>query len=441
MQLLQLPAEILQAIIGQLSSRASLASLARVCRHLESLVDPILCRSVYLRNHDDEPLIRALDARPARAQYIRELLIHYHYVNVPNQQEYYPLLVEDLVPTLRRLVNLRRLTVKGLLYDAPRSYDDPDIGNIERFDAIANKWYQLFEQAGEPYSDVLPSLESCQMIMDDVPYHPDTRTDLWSFDIRSSVMIHPRLRDLTLLGALVGGLNPDLWYEPRSTPLESLTLLCCDVSAGGMREMLSPPRALKHLTWKGVPATSPPEFWPGERQEYLNAIRTQADSLLSLDLDFYGIGGHHPPLDFRDFPCLQQLTIDSKVLRGSDTDAQAGVRHSGGCLLPGSIQSLVLREYREYSAPDVRTLSMVYSWMTSGELSSLKRIKIQSAKFSMAKIWNTTIEGGMSVVDAFRLVGVQLEYEKIQSSLDEEYFGFDCHCCVYNLRYDNGFDY
>ncbi|OJK02180.1 hypothetical protein ASPACDRAFT_1854168 [Aspergillus aculeatus ATCC 16872] len=441
MQLLQLPTEILRVIISQIDSRASLARLARVCRFLEALVDPFLYQSVYLRNHDGEIFIRAVELRPARAQYIRELLIHYHYVNVPNQQEYYPLLVESLVPTICRLVNLRRLTVKGLLYDAPQDYDDPDLGNVERFDAYAAEWFRLFEHAGG--ADVLPSLESCQMIMDDVPYDPEIRTELWSFDTRSAVMVHPHLRNLTLVGALVGGLDPALQYEPRSTRLESLTLLCCDVSSDGLRELLRVPEALKHLTWKGVPATAPPEFWPGDRQSYVDAIRTHAASLLSLDLDFYAIGGHHPPLDFRHFRGLRQLTIDPGVLRGrgDSTDAHGNARHSTECLLPGSLQRLVLREYREYSVPDQETLPLVYRWVSSGALPSLRSVTVQSAKFSRSEILHRALNAKMCFDDAFQSVGVQLEYEKVRSSLAEEQFGFDCHCCTYALRWNNGLDY
>ncbi|PYH85168.1 hypothetical protein BO82DRAFT_275992 [Aspergillus uvarum CBS 121591] len=439
MQLLQLPTEILQAIIGLISSRASLARMARVCRQLEALVDPILYRSIYLRNHDGETFIRALELRPALAQYIRELLVHYHYVNVPNQQEYYPLLVESLVPTIRRLVNLRRLTVKGLLYDAPRDYDDPDSGNVERFDDYAAEWFRLFEQAGHPgAADILPSLESCQMIMDDVPYNPEIRTELWSFDTRSSVMVHPHLRELTLVGALVGGLDPALQYEPRSTRLESLTLLCCDVSWGGLRELLSVPKALKHLTWKGVPATSPPEFWPADRQSYVDAIRTHADSLVSLDLDFYAIGSHNPPLDFRDFRGLRQLTIDPTVLRGDSRDTGG---HSTECLLPDSLKRLVFREYREYSVPDQETLPLVYRWAMTGALPRLRSVTVQSAKFSQTEILHRALNAKMRFDDAFRSVGVQLEYEKVRSSLEEEHVGFDCHCCTYALRWNNGLDY
>ncbi|PYH46416.1 F-box protein [Aspergillus saccharolyticus JOP 1030-1] len=392
MPLLKLPPEVLQLIITQLPSQASLATLARVCRHLESLVDPILYRTIYLRNHDDTCLIRALESRPERAQHPRELQIHYHYVDVPNQTEYYPLLVESLLPTLSRLVNLKRLTVKGLLYD------------------------------------------SCRMIMDDVPYDPERRTELWSFDSRSSVVVHPHLKELSLVGAVVDGLGPDLEYEPRSTPLESLTLLCCDVSAAGMGQLLSVPKALKHLTWKGVPAVNPPDFWPADRMSYIQMIRTQADSLVSLDLDLWAPIHQHPPLDLRALRCLRQLTVDPNVFRRADVSAQE-------CVLPGSLQKLVLRAYREYSLPDLGPLALVYGWVSSGALPSLGCVTVQSARFQAEKILGAVFRDGGSFEDAFRSIGVQLEYERVRPSVEEEHFAFDCPCCAWALRWNNGLDW
>ncbi|RAK75359.1 DUF967 domain protein [Aspergillus fijiensis CBS 313.89] len=66
---------------------------------------------------------------------------------------------------------------------------------------------------------------------------------------------------------------------------------------------------------------------------------------------------------------------------------------------------------------------------------------VQSAKFSRSEILHRALNAKMCFDDAFRLVGVQLEYEKVRSSLAEEQFGFDCHCCTYALRWNNGLDY
>lgn len=162
LQLLHLPTEILIRILEEVPSQASLASLARTCRQLQILVEPYLYRSVYLGNHAGESFTYAMDRKAVRAEYIQELVIHYHYVeDVPNEDEYYPILVESLVPTIGRLINLRQLVVKGLEYDICRSYDDPDFGPRPRLDALSEIWSWLFQQSSHAMAGVLPSLTTC----------------------------------------------------------------------------------------------------------------------------------------------------------------------------------------------------------------------------------------------------------------------------------------
>lgn len=164
-QLLHLPAEILTGILEEVSSQASLASLAQTCRRLQMLVEPYLYRSVYLGNHTGESLTYAMERKAVRAEYIQELVIHYHYVeDVPNEDEYYPILVESLVLTISRLINLRRLVVKGLEYDTCRSYDDPDFGPGPRLDGLSEIWSWLFQQSTQSMSGVLPSLTTCLLL-------------------------------------------------------------------------------------------------------------------------------------------------------------------------------------------------------------------------------------------------------------------------------------
>lgn len=160
MHIFDLPQELLEAILAQ-TSRGSLASLARVCQRLRPLVERILYQSVYLRNHDGEKFTYALDCVPARAEHVKELLIHYHYVDVEDEEEYYPLYAETLAPTIGRLVNLRTLVVKGLEFDADREEDDEIIGGYERVIAEAEKWDTLFAQSAVPGSQILPSLTKC----------------------------------------------------------------------------------------------------------------------------------------------------------------------------------------------------------------------------------------------------------------------------------------
>ncbi|KAE8162471.1 hypothetical protein BDV40DRAFT_160323 [Aspergillus tamarii] len=448
-QLLHLPAEILTGILEEVSSQASLASLAQTCRRLQMLVEPYLYRSVYLGNHTGESLTYAMERKAVRAEYIQELVIHYHYVeDVPNEDEYYPILVESLVLTISRLINLRRLVVKGLEYDTCRSYDDPDFGPGPRLDGLSEIWSWLFQQSTQSMSGVLPSLTTCELIMNDLTPTPlqNPTGDLWYFSSRETVLLHPKLQKLSIVAAIISGLSSEtLGYTKRPrfrpTSLETLTLLCCDVSPHALQEILKFPKALKIFILKGAPWTTRPDHYPTDRGAIVNALKAQAHSLLSLELDFY-LHTDCPALDFRDFKCLQHLTIDPKVLRG-DNDGQSpeAEKHlRQHCHIPPRLRSLRFREYREWGGPDLLTLSIVLGWVMSGGLPNLKNITVQSATFFSHAILGASAPDGKSFQQAFQAVGVELAVERVRSSLGDEHLTIDCKCCSFCWRYLDQWD-
>ncbi|KAB8256955.1 hypothetical protein BDV32DRAFT_160849 [Aspergillus pseudonomiae] len=451
-QLLHLPTEILIGILAAVPSRASLANLARTCRRLQTLVEPYLYRSVYLGNHDGESFTYAIDRKAVRAEYIQELVIHYHYIDdIPNEDEYYPILVESLVPTISRLVSLRRLVVKGLEYDTQRSYDEPEFGPGPRLDALSMIWSWLFQRSAQSMSGILPSLTTCELIMNDLTRTPlqHTASDVWCFSSRETVLLHPKLQKLSIVAALIYYLDPETlsytkkpWFSPTS--LETLTLLCCDVSSHGLHDMLKFPKALKNFTLKGSPWTSLPNHFPIDRGAIVNALKAQAHSLLNLELDFY-LHTNCPALDLRDFTSLEQLTIDPKVLRGDDDDDDDDAGQSPEalrqyCHLPPSLRSLRFREYRERGRPDLQTLSIVLDWVMSGGLPNLKNIMIQSATFTSAAILDAITSDGKSFRQAFRAVGVELAVERVRSCLDNEHLTIDCNCCSFCWRFLDQWD-
>lgn len=270
--------------------------------------------------------------------------------------------------------------------------------------------------------------------------------DMWYFSSRQTVLLHPTLQNLSIVAAIISDLRSETlsyikkpWFNPTS--LETLNLLCCDVSPQSLREMLQFPKALKNFTLRGSPWTTRWEFFLTDRVGIVDVLKTQAHSLLNLELDFY-LRTNCPALDFRDFKCLQQLTIDPKVLRGDhytqSPEAEEHLRKH--CHLPRSLRCLRFREYKERSRPDLLTLSIVLDWVISGGLPNLENITIQSATFFSEAILDASAPDGKSFQQAFGDVGVEVVVERVRSALDDEHLTIDCRCCSFYWRYLNQWD-
>ncbi|KAF5856073.1 hypothetical protein ETB97_007951 [Aspergillus alliaceus] len=145
---------------------------------------------------------------------------------------------------------------------------------------------------------------------------------------------------------------------PQPTSLKTLTFLCGDVSPQTLHEIPKLPKALQNFTLKGSPWTTHPDYFPTNRSLILNALRPHAHSLLTLTPDFY-LHTTCPPVDFHPFKRLQQLTIDPKVLRCDSAEKH----HRLDCHLPPSLRPLRFHEYREWGAPDLRTLALILDWV------------------------------------------------------------------------------
>lgn len=102
----------------------------------------------------------------------------------------------------------------------------------------------------------------------------------------------------------------------RSTRLEELTLLNCDLHAWDIENMLRYPRDLKHFTIKGQEErTDLGIFCDLDRRPYIDALRAQSSSLETLDLD---IQYEHTKesIDLSHFSALQSLTISPRMVIG-----------------------------------------------------------------------------------------------------------------------------
>lgn len=153
-RLLDLPNELLDIILPFVDA-SSLACLSRVCRTLQLLVEPHLYHTVSLRNNHRDTISNAIERIPARAEFVRELWIHYH--DVADETDA-PMQLEALSPTIAQLYNLESLLIKGVNDGGPMSL------GLYRYMEQSKKFEDLLLEATMPDSQVLRSLRTCMFL-------------------------------------------------------------------------------------------------------------------------------------------------------------------------------------------------------------------------------------------------------------------------------------
>lgn len=344
--LLSLPQELVNVILIEIGdSYKTFRALARVCRKLNALSNPFVYNSVIIRQPSTgEKFAWTMTHAPRFNPMVHGLQIHFHGTgddepfNIP----------EDFETVLAKLVNLELLVIKSDYFDNEQDTN-------------------LFCQPG-----ILPALRSCKPIpltilpsgifiifvydeqcsivgcgLTSLPGHlgfdyDNTDESTWILHPYEAVFFHPGLRSLTITGACVQTVWSRLKGAPshRSTQLEELRLLNCDLAPHQLSEMLSYPRALKHFTFKGQ---SPDPIVTGpvreaNRSAYIDALRIHASSLESLDLDLY----YHwtEPINLTEFKALKKLRLSPRMLTGDGRVYQSPIKN-----LPStfSLEDLILR--------------------------------------------------------------------------------------------------
>ena len=153
-RLLGLPTELLDIILCFVDA-SSLACLSRVCRTLQLLVEPHLYHTVSLRNPHGEIISSAIERIPVRAEFVRELRIHYH--DVADETDA-PMQLDTLSPTIAQLYNLESLLIKGVNDGGPLSL------GLYRYMEQSRKFEDLLLEATMPDSQVLRSLRTCMFL-------------------------------------------------------------------------------------------------------------------------------------------------------------------------------------------------------------------------------------------------------------------------------------
>ncbi|KAL3477638.1 hypothetical protein BJX99DRAFT_257239 [Aspergillus californicus] len=284
--LLDLPNELLLDILAYLDKQ-SLVSLACV-PDLSPLVLKALYSSVAIHNNGAGSFGRAFSRDPTLAEHCRSLTIHYklykdsHYGSGQYQKK--GSIPRDLVPSycsdeLSSEAHDCRF-IPGSSSTAPGANSCPN-----RQESV--KFQNLLLQSLD--SNILDNLETCELNFSD-------RTEgSWDPSLCSAIFLLPRLKSLSIIGAVMHSFNPPPTIAQGSTSLETLTMIDCAI------------RFYRDASWSDYNE----RFTNADADAYVDAIAQQSKSLTSLDVDL-AFDGVIPPAvipDFRRLEFVEYLTI------------------------------------------------------------------------------------------------------------------------------------
>ncbi|KAJ5091183.1 hypothetical protein NUU61_006053 [Penicillium alfredii] len=409
--LLELPPEILEAVLLALPPSSSrLAAVSCVCRRLHFVSIPLLYRSVALRSPEHGKQFcwtvrHGADVIP----HVRELQIHYH--ETDDESDDCP---EDLYPVFTQLVNLESLVVRSDWFD-PKT--------ASRTSLISGP------------QEVLPNLRCCNLGYD---YYCD---GFWALDPYQALFYHSGLRKFAITGAKVQArwqYLPTQKAAPRSTQLEELQFLNCDIPSFELQEMLQYPRALKHFTLKGetpIQGSHGPRIGEPDRMNYINALHPHSSSLETLDLDLYR--EWEWPVKLHGFTALKQLTITPRMLIGDDPEGRprAAAVPRWEDVLPSGLEKLVFRN----DEPELPLLG-IYETVRDGFLPHLRlftcEVPSNRTDDSMVRAYECT--DGIPSAQAFARLGVQFSLVQVPDSTEmPENKAYPCQCWIYRHRPDD----
>ncbi|KAJ6137703.1 hypothetical protein N7471_004189 [Penicillium samsonianum] len=449
--LLGCPQEIIDAILAELRPNlASIASVTRVCRRLNSAATPNLYGSVIIwRPIHADRLARTIKGNPRLIPFIRMLQLHYRAIpHSMTNERHMAILVNTLSfeSTIGKLPNLSSLVMKTDCFPNPvnlRLFRKPDnLSNLRSCEISIRLQPNLIE---------LPSGSN------DIPGSLGHDSSLWHRWILKPVdtaFFHSGLESLALSHCVIRGHRQNIPKNTptRSTSLKSLMLLNCEISTSGLARLMEYPRALESFTFKGESRGNEEDMHQGyTRQMYVEALQAQSSSLEKLNLDIYMPWGKM--INLTSFSVLKELTVTPSHLAGSRHGSEYLDHKTAPMrgLLPPSLEHLTFwdprsgyYQHEDYSLYENSYLKFiihvgansrllrdfclwdVYRLIASGELPNLShftcvlapplpigyyatsetvtaRIRQEEEAFN-ARMFDTT----RTFIEAFRELGVQL---------------------------------
>ncbi|CAO2650159.1 Nn.00g014510.m01.CDS01 [Neocucurbitaria sp. VM-36] len=308
--LLCLVDELLLNIVDQIDDHEALCNLAATCVRFQGLVEPYVWRKLLvLTGAHARRISLALDRRDERMDYIKELSIRY--------KDDYRDGIEELNYFMSLMGKLRHLTI-----------ETPCPNNLEWRSGVYFDGWSRIDYTNLLASAVYPrqGLPLALPVLQSLTLHGHGAGDRKFMLGRAVAMFrHPTLRRITLSCLNFDG---DIGLDNISrddcilTPLQSLTLVECNVNVQFLTIILSLPKALRELLigerLHTFPECEPPKT-PSTRtssKQFLTALQQQAHSLQRLR----HVGGqiaHQTPREvdlegsekLRSFICLEHLEL------------------------------------------------------------------------------------------------------------------------------------
>ncbi|KAL4899944.1 hypothetical protein BDW74DRAFT_106310 [Aspergillus multicolor] len=302
-----LPPVLLTRILTYLPPH-SIATLARVNCYLRDRAIPLLYRHVNLHpdpgvdavtdklisNTPRRSFLDVIYRRGDLAALIRELIVHDHYIFITS----FAHMLDSMMGYLK---NLEKLVIKACFATTPLGTVDPRLGSLLQ----GSIWRVFSRWVRSPF---LSKLKSCEISLSlDTP---------WLFTEYEALLTLPSLKRLTIHNAAIPDFNAATATSARSTPLQSLTLLCCDISPIALAKMLTLPRALQHLSITGPRQIGLVQYTSSQQIVYLQALAPQRTSLRSFEWTISRFRTRDPlALNFSHLSALEKLTITPLLLR------------------------------------------------------------------------------------------------------------------------------
>ncbi|KAL3443382.1 hypothetical protein BJX65DRAFT_311883 [Aspergillus insuetus] len=419
-KLLQLPVELLEEVLSYLEP-ASLKSVSLVSRELHSVVVPFLLRAVTLDFAQGFQFMRSIEGNPSLAKHVQSITLHEDHMDSLEYQVKYAAWTKRIESVIATCEKLRNLTIKAS--NIRDGLNGTAFSNDRDMRELAKK-EEPFQTYFVPilHPSCLAHLQSCELNLSDGTG--------WNFARRECIFFHPRLKRLSILGAIIPDLISFTKSHEHTSPLEELTLMCCDISPKALGKISSVPKALRRFTY----IASPHQRMCGsgvntsiQHKLYFDALKPQAPSLVYLNLSFWKRKAmNNPVMNFQCFSSLESLTIQPAILQGNHQEFFNLIPFTSNPF-PTSLRHLTLFDVRLIFLPSLEAnyVSSLGHWMTEGSLPNFTRLTFANPE-EAAKI--PAPEVPLELEEAF--LGKVVERVEF---IKHRRFPIDCDCCEYNM--------